>query len=687
MAQDERLREALLELQVLRERQAQSLSETQALLSSLEAYTDAANASDALASIFQSLREQLGSERTLLVGAVGDGVFEVLACDNPKYVGMRGKPPFDPLRRARAIFDVAALLDFDLPLDISAFKGLLVAPAGEGLALFTFRAAPHSFRKDDLGFAKRIAGLAAQAHRNLQISEEKDLLAATIEGSSSGIAISDARGNDHPLLYVNRAFEEMTGFLADEILGQNCRFLTDEPEDSVERLRIRAAVQANEAGTFLLRNKTKNGKRFWNELSLAPILDQEGRVKNLVATQRDVSDRIAAETREDEMQRQLIRLQRQETISQLTAGVAHDFNNLLAVVNGSTTLMSMDESLADATRTHVDRIASAGTQAAKLISKLLDIGATAEEDEVFELATLFSGLPALVENSLPPQVSLYIDGQMPALVLKGGQGDLSQILINLVLNACDAFEGQPGQVQVYVEAHQAAAARDLPVGELRNGRSYARIQITDNGRGMDAAVASEIFQPYFTTKGRQGTGLGLATAAMQVRALGGGIDLSTTVGMGTTFTLYWPLAIAEMSTPDAHTEAMVDLSGMTLLLVDDDPSVSSVLSAYLEALGAEVAACEDARDAAEVLEDEPGGWSALITDYDMPHLSGGALAERARAAAPDLPIFVVTALAKRLSDPRLNAAGVAAILPKPINLPQLAQAIYESAYDANAIDQ
>ena len=678
MAQDERLREALLELQVLRERQAKSLAESQALLSSLEAYTSAANASDALTSIFQSLHQQLGSERTLLVGSVGDGVFEVLACDNPKYVGMRGRPPFDPLRRARAVFDVAALNDFELPLDISAFKGLIVAPASDSLALFTFRAAPDSFRKDDLGFVKRIAGLAALAYRNREIAEEKDLLAATIESSSSGIAISDARDGDHPLIYVNPAFEEMTGFMAEEVLGENCRFLTDEPQDAPERQRIRTAVEANEAGTFLLRNKTKGGKQFWNEISLAPILDSKGRVKNLVATQRDVSDRIAAEAREDDMQRQLIRLQRQETISQLTAGVAHDFNNLLAVVNGSTTLMSMDKDLPDAMRTHVDRISSAGVQAAKLISKLLDIGATDETDEVFELATLFTGFSALVENSLPPQVSLYIDGHMPALVLRGSQGDLSQILINLILNACDAFDGQAGQVQLYVDAYEAPAAADLPVGGLKTGRSYARIQVTDNGRGMEPAVASEIFQPYFTTKGRQGTGLGLATAAMQIRALGGGIDLTTTVGMGTTFTLYWPLAIAEMATPDAQTVASVDLSGMTLLLVDDEPGVSLVLAAYLEALGAEVASCEDPRDAIEVLEDEPGGWSALITDYDMPHLSGGALTERARAAAPDLPIFVVTALAKRLSDPRLNAAGVAAILSKPINLPQLAQAIYDS---------
>ena len=641
--------------------------------------TDAASASDALSSIFQSLHRQLGSERSILIGKQSDHRFEVLACDHPKYVGLRAQPPFDPLRRARAVFDIAALDTFDLPIGLSAFKGLLVAPAGDDLALLTFRLVPHSFRKDDLGFVKRIAGLAAQAYRNREIAEEKNLLAATIEGSSSGIVISDASQADQPLIYVNQAFEAMTGYSAEEVLGQNCRFLTAEPEDSLERSRLRTAVKAKEGGTFLVRNKRKNGEAFWNELTLAPIRDSQGRVKNLVATQSDVTDRLAAEARENEMQRELVRLQRQETISQLTAGVAHDFNNLLAVINGSTTLMSMEPTLPKAMRAHVDRISAAGVQAAKLISRLLDVGATSEGEEAFELASLLCDLPSLVQTSLPSKTRLFIDSKVPTLALRGSLGTLSQILINLILNACDAFEAAKGQISIDVEAFDCDALTTLPVGELRPGTAYAKIQIIDNGKGMEPTVAREIFQPYFTTKGRQGTGLGLAMAAMQIKAIGGGIDLKTIVGLGTTFTLYWPLALQNPKALEIEEIDGVDLSGMTLLVVDDDPGVGSVLVAYLEALGAEVAACEDPRDAMEVLEDEPEGWTALITDYDMPHLNGGALAERARVVAPNMPIFVVTALAKRLSDPRLTTAKVTGILPKPINLSQLAQALYEAA--------
>ena len=251
------------------------------------------------------------------------------------------------------------------------------------------------------------------------------------------------------------------------------------------------------------------------------------------------------------MQRELIRLQRQETISQLTAGVAHDFNNLLAVVNGSATLLAMDDDLSAALRGHVDRISAAGAQAAKLISRLLDIGATTEDEEVFELRSLISDLPNLVQASLPAHVDLHIDDRASALALRGSMGILNQILINLILNACDAFPAQaqrPGKIEIAVERHEATKNENLPVGALQAGTAYARIDVSDQGIGMEPAIAGQIFQPYFTTKGRQGTGLGLAMAAIQMRSIGGGITLDTAPGAGTTFSLYWPLA-AERTSP------------------------------------------------------------------------------------------------------------------------------------------
>lgn len=908
MAQDEQLREALLELQILRDREAKSLSETQTLLESLEAYTAADQASGALSSVFLSLHNKIGSALTLIVEATDGEAVKIIAADKAVWLGQGLPLPFDPFGRARAVFDMHLLGEWGEGIAAAHLKGLIAVPVSSNQALLTFSAAPRSFRKDDMGFVTRLSGLAAQAYRNSLIEAENALLTATIADSSSGIAISDAQNPENPLVYVNRAFEALSGYSAEEVLGQNCRFLSAEPYDSPERNRLRQAVRTATGGEFLLRNKRKSGEEFWNELTLAPVYDAAGKVKNLVATQSDATERVEAaaerdqvrermesalaathdafimidennqvafanpaahtlfpapglewetgtdadanwqafigaadqagytmtglvrhatldllksmersqeihlpngrsalvrttrlgdgglvvsasdvtaikeaqsllsqrlaaieaapdgiaiedetgaltyvnsvgatllaydsqqealgknwrahypetdqrvsmgsftktlnldgdagqpheitssplegggnvilirdmghsleiEAREAELTNELIRLQRQETISQLTAGVAHDFNNLLAVVNGSATLIGMTSDLPEETTKHVERISAAGVQATKLVSRLLDVGSDSDADDVFELASLFADLPNLVQSSLPSMVTLSLGLEVPTMALRGSLGTLSQILINLILNARDALDGTEGHIQIEVEAYDAKDDQELTVGGMTAGTKYAKIIVQDNGPGMGPETAAQIFQPYFTTKGRQGTGLGLATGAMQIRSIGGGIDLKTALGEGATFILYWPLATLSVATPEMQGDSAVDLSGLTILVVDDDAGVGSVVSAYMEALGAEVAACEDPRDALEVLEDGAEGWSALITDYDMPHLSGGALVEKVRQIAPDLPIFVVTALAKRLSDPRVIEGKVQGILPKPINLSHLSHVL------------
>ncbi|MEO0678202.1 MAG: ATP-binding protein, partial [Pseudomonadota bacterium] len=390
---------------------------------------------------------------------------------------------------------------------------------------------------------------------------------------------------------------------------------------------------------------------------------------------RDITENLETEAREEDLTRELFRLQRQEAIAQLTAGVAHDFNNLLSAINGSATLIGMVKHLPKDARPHLERISAAGAQSAKLVAKLLDVGADNEADGAFDLASVLGDLPALVEASLPANVSLSTPVETDAAAMRGNPGTLSQILINLILNACDALGGTAGKISLEVESLSCLADVELQVGGIRAGRDYVKLSVCDDGSGMTAQTAASVFNPYFTTKGRQGTGLGLATAALQVRAIRGGIDVESSVGEGTRITIYWPVAKVAVVAPEIGQSERGDLSGLTVLVVDDDPNVSAVVGSFLEALGAEVACCEDPRDAAAAIEEDPAGWSALITDYDMPHLNGGALVAKIRPHAPDLPVFVVTALAKRLSDPRLAPDQVTSVFAKPIDLMRLSQAL------------
>ncbi|MEO0486735.1 MAG: hypothetical protein AAF092_12590, partial [Pseudomonadota bacterium] len=183
MAEGERLREALLELQMMRDREARTLADTQTLLDCLEAYTTAPNAGAALASIFVSLQQKLGATLTLLVTA-SDADQEpqgatITASDDPALLGQRIAPPFDPFGRARNISNLALLGAWGGGVEVDGFQSLIVMPASPNLALLTFRPPPTAFRRDDLRLVDRLTGLASQALRASDLAKENTLLAAT----------------------------------------------------------------------------------------------------------------------------------------------------------------------------------------------------------------------------------------------------------------------------------------------------------------------------------------------------------------------------------------------------------------------------------------------------------------------------------------------------------------------------
>lgn len=289
MADDERLREALLELKVLRDREARRLEDTQALLSCFQAYAEAPDPEAALASIFGSLRQTIQAVATLVVERAADGAARIVATDAPRLQGHTlGAPVQSPTRwmscrlRARENRSTGAA-------DLTGFGGLMICPVTPDVAVLVLRGAGARFTKSDLSVFERLAALAVQAHRNAQVANEKTLLAAAIDGSSSGIAIADAQHPDLPLVYVNPAFEALSGYSSAEALEQNCRFLAADAPDAPERQRIREAVARRASGTFLLRNRRKSGELFWNELALFPVHGSGGAVTHLVATQSDVT--------------------------------------------------------------------------------------------------------------------------------------------------------------------------------------------------------------------------------------------------------------------------------------------------------------------------------------------------------------------------------------------------------------
>jgi two-component system cell cycle sensor histidine kinase/response regulator CckA len=915
MVDDERLREALLELRLLRDRETQSLMQTRKLADCLEAYSAAPDAEAALNALFSAIGTKVDVDVTLVVSELEDYKSQVLVSSDERFSEAIISAPVKLTGRARNIADINEIGHWDFPHAAKNYAGLVSHPTPTGLVVLALRRAPKRFTKNDMQLIERLAGLVAQATRNASLAREKNLLSAAVEGSSSGIAIADASDTNFPLVYVNKAFEELSGYSSAEVIGKNCRFLSAEEKTTPERCRLRAAVKARKGGTFLLRNKRKSGEMFWNELSLFPVRDKTGAVRSLVATQtnvterieaseardqararmemalsatddaflvleedgyvafsnlaisdlfpapksqwspktrfednwaeylshakgfggkttsllreaklsnlaqigpgreldlpdgrsvfirvaslkdgglvitatdispmktaqnllaqrlaaieaapdgiaitdaegrfmylnaaaaklmgyhrassvlgqvwrqqyqdckaledivhyeptmakldddkgttheitsspmenqvhviliRDVTEKLAKEAREDDLLRNLAQLQRQEAIGQLAAGVAHDFNNYLAAINGSATLIEMEPALPVKVLEHVKRIASASAQSAKMVNRLLDMGTGSSATGQFDLTSELRELPKLVEVMFAQGVQFSIDYPETALLLRGDASEFNQVVLNLLLNAGDSISHWTGTVSLKAKPFTSEILPDLNVGTLMKNRPYAVLEIIDTGHGMDTETLSKVFDPYFTTKGRQGTGLGMAMVAKQTISSGGALFINSSAGKGTTVKLFWPVATTVIPEEGDDTSKTVDLTGRTILLVDDDSRVSNVIADYLESMGAEVAECLDPRDAIAAIEEDPNAWSAVVSDYDMPIMTGGELAQRARAASDQLPIIIVTALARRLNDPRLGDAQVKAILPKPVDLVQLAKMVSVAVQD------
>ena len=303
MQDDEALREALIELKALREREAAALRESTALVDALGCLADPGRPAEAATRLLETVRHSLGADVALLLAPVGRHA-EIRGATRAELAG-RGFPA-GPVAAGRPlrVVETAALDWWDgTPAALKAARALLSAPLplpeGTTGALLCLSETPARFSADDARLLERLATVAAQGLATLSLAERNALLAGVIDGSSSSVAIADARREDLPLVYVNDAFLALTGCGREEVLGRNCRFLAAEPPGAPVRARLRETVASRGQGCFELRNRRKDGQVFWNRLTLFPVADADGRPRHLVATQTDITaEREAAEARD-----------------------------------------------------------------------------------------------------------------------------------------------------------------------------------------------------------------------------------------------------------------------------------------------------------------------------------------------------------------------------------------------------
>jgi PAS domain S-box-containing protein len=512
----------------------------------------------------------------------------------------------------------------------------------------------------------------------LHQSEER--FRALIEYSNDMVAIVRPDGI---VTYRSPSSTEQLGFAAEEVVGRSMfdRVHPDDRDIVTEAFRAVAARLGHRV-TARCRVRHKDGS--WHHIawSARNATDVPG-VDGIIVNSRDV-------TEEQLLEEQLLQAQKMEAVGQLAGGIAHDFNNIVGAILGFAGFLLQDLPKETPEHGFARHIATAGERAKDLVQQILAFSRRSTvERKPIDLAHVLLETKHLIRASLPSSTELALTATEEGLVAEVNAGQISQILLNLCLNANDALQSEPGTVSIElsrlrkgdrvataIDANAAEAEMRLVTGELYPSRDYARLTVVDTGVGMSAEVLKRIFDPFFTTKERgRGTGLGLSVVHGIVMAYGGACVVTSRPGTGSVFAIYLPLTAIEAATA-ASEAAMPVLRGRErVLVVDDETEMTDMLTIGLDRLGYEVVALNDSEEALAVFTEDPKAWDVVISDQVMPRMKGLTLFHRLKSVRASLRFILCTGFSDGATEKTALAAGVDAFLLKPVSPEQLAASI------------
>ncbi|MFO1476837.1 MAG: PAS domain S-box protein [Verrucomicrobiota bacterium] len=415
---------------------------------------------------------------------------------------------------------------------------------------------------DSTGKPDGLIGIAIDVTDRMRAEEAQRRLAAAVEAAAEGIVITNAEGS---IIYVNPAFEKITGYKPQEAIGHNPSILKSGKHEPSFYRDLWTTLSRGEIWSGRMINKRKDGTFYEEDDTIAPIRDSAGNIVNYVAVKRDV-------TLVNALENQIRQSQKMEAIGQLAGGVAHDFNNILGVIQMQIGLLKMDTHLGAESLEYATEIGKAAQRAADLTRQLLLFSRRQTmQPQDLSLNDLITNITKMLRRILGEDIRMQFNYSPEPLFIHADPGMMDQVLMNLVVNSRDAM---PNGGRLVVET-SSAEIDEFFVSQYPQARagSFVCLSISDTGSGIPPEILPRIFEPFFTTKDvGKGTGLGLATVFGILQQHHGWIQVASEVGIGTTFRIYIP----RINTPTPLQPVQLTLESLrggseTILLVEDDP--------------------------------------------------------------------------------------------------------------------
>jgi PAS domain S-box-containing protein len=557
----------------------------------------------------------------------------------------REQSPFAPLASSSA------------PRALSGVAASIATRQGRYGALIALASEANAFGPTQASFVQAITFVLASALDQHTTEKTLRLRDRALGAINQGILITDSGQANDPIIYINPAFERITGYSADEVMGRNFRFLQGQNSDPQIASEMRAAIEQHRNYSGMILSYRQDGSEFWNEVTLAPITDDRGEVTHFVGTHADVTKRV-------ELEAQLRQAQKMEAVGQLTGGIAHDFNNLLTVIIGNAEIITQELEQRPLLKTTAELVLAAAERGAELTQRLLTFGRRQTlRPEPTDLNEAVRSMIDLLRRTIGEQISLTVNlaTELPSTLVD--RALLETALLNLVINARDAM---PRGGALSISTRAVDVDRQAEIG-LKPGR-YCEVAVTDTGFGMSVDVRQRAFEPFFTTKPvGKGSGLGLAMVYGFAKQSGGHVLIESEPGRGTLIRVALPLA-ASATLPLAGTgPAGPEPTGRgeKVLVVEDEPAVRNWVASTIAGLGYSPIEVADGNAALKVLEAD-NTIAVLFTDVMLPGgMTGLELADAARRLRPELRVLFTSGYSEDLNVRSAHASSELPILAKP----------------------
>ncbi|MFO7681369.1 MAG: PAS domain S-box protein [Chloroflexota bacterium] len=406
------------------------------------------------------------------------------------------------------------------------------------------------------------------------------------------------------------------------------------------------------------------------EYAINPVRDKQGQITMLVATSREITERKRAEEA-------LRHTQKIESLGILAGGVAHDFNNLLVAMLGQTSLALTKLPPNHNAYAHIEKAVKAAERASELTKQLLAYSGRGQfAIKSLNINTLILENQHLLDIALPPHgaLTLHLGEDLPLIDADSGQ--IQQVVMNLILNAAEALETQPGHIVVKTTVKTIIEEDEIywrRTNQQLTPGAYVSITVTDNGAGMDAETLSRIFDPFYTTK-FTGRGLGLAAVLGIVRGHHGGLRVSSQPLVGTTFELVFPVSASQSPLPVQETGAIPASSGI-VLVIDDEAPVLEAVQDILEMHGIEVLTAANGRLGLHTYQNHQHTIDLVLLDWSMPEMNGAQTLEALVNLNPNVRVVLTSGYSEMEITDKLQVEQLVGYLQKPYSLFKLADEI------------